>query len=260
MKVFGPNATITARREWTDGLTTFSVRPDGWPLPDFQPGQFANLSLPLGDDWDAETGKVVRRAYSIASCPGEEALDFFIRRVDDGELTPKLFRAGPGDRVYLDERIAGHFTLEGAQDAEDLILVGTGTGVAPYRPMILDPSLRARFGRTILVYSDRFVHDLGYIDEFNALAEKDDTFHFFPTVTGDVPSSEWSGLRGRVQTHLKGDAYEALTGRPLTKDRCQVFLCGNPAMVATMQENLESIGMARHKKREPGQIHMEKYW
>ena len=150
MKVFGPNATISARREWTDGLATFSVKPDDWALPDFRPGQFANLSLPLGDDWDTESGKAVRRAYSIASSPGEEQLDFFIRRVDDGELTPKLFNKKVGDRVFLDERIAGHFTLEGAQDAEDLVLVGTGTGVAPYRPMLFDKAERARFGLSLI--------------------------------------------------------------------------------------------------------------
>jgi len=43
--------------------------------------------------------------------------------------------------------------------------VGTGTGVAPYRPMLHDRELRARFGRTVLLYSDRYVKDLGYLDE-----------------------------------------------------------------------------------------------
>ena len=260
MKIHGPNATITARKEWTDGLATFSVRPDDWTIPAFHPGQFANISLPLGEDWDKETGVAVRRAYSIASCPGEDALDFFVRRVDDGELTPRLFSRQVGDRIYIDERIAGHFTLEGALDAEDLVLVGTGTGVAPYRPMIIDRDLRARFGRTILLYSDRYVKDLGYLDELHQLAEQDESFLFFPTITGDVPADEWTGLRGRVQTHLEPAAYKALTGKPLTKERCQVYLCGNPKMVATVQENLESVGMKRHKKREPGEIHMEKYW
>ncbi|MEM8713465.1 MAG: FAD-binding oxidoreductase, partial [Planctomycetota bacterium] len=138
MKIYGPNATVTARHDWTDGLASFHVRPDGWNLPEFKPGQFANLSLPLGEDWDAEEGKAVRRAYSIASSPGQETLEFFVRRVDDGELTPRLFDRHVGDRVFLDERVAGHFTLDGALDAEDLVLVGTGTGVAPYRPMIHD--------------------------------------------------------------------------------------------------------------------------
>ncbi|QDV06880.1 Ferredoxin--NADP reductase [Planctomycetes bacterium Poly30] len=260
MKIFGPNATITARREWTDGLATFTVRPDGWTLPDFEPGQFANLSLPEGEYWDEESGHAIRRAYSIASTPGLGVLDFYIRRVDDGQLTPRIFQRSAGDRIYMDERIAGHFTLEGAQDAEDLVLVGTGTGVAPYRPMLLDAKHRARFGRTILFYSDRYLKDLGYLDELQRMADEDDSFLFFPTLTGDVAESEWSGLRGRVQKHLAPAAYEALTGKPLTKERCQVFLCGNPKMVATVQEDLEALGMARHRKREPGQIHMEKYW
>ncbi len=260
MKIYGPNATISARREWTDGLATFSVTPDEWNLPEFKPGQFANLSLPEGDDWDPEEGKSIRRAYSIASSPGDAALDFFIRRVDDGALTPKIFASDVGDRIFLDERIAGHFTLDGAEDAEDLVLVGTGTGVAPYRPMLRDKAQRSRFGRTILIYSDRYVHDLGYIEEFQEMAAEDDSFLFFPTVTGDVPEDQWDGLRGRVQNHLEPAAYEALTGGSLTKDRCQVFLCGNPLMVKTVQASLEDLGMTRHKKREPGQIHMEKYW
>lgn len=260
MKIHGPNAEVVARTDWTDGLTTFRVRPTGWELPDFRPGQFANLALPAGDDWDTEHGKAVRRAYSIASTPGEEHLDFFIRRVDEGELTPSLFKMQPGDGVHLDERIAGHFTLDGAQDSEDLILVGTGTGVAPYRPMILDPATRGRFGRVLLFYSDRNTEDLGYLDEFRALEEEDPRFRFFPTITRKRDDEDWGGLTGRVQQHLDPAAYETLTGAALHPERCQVFLCGNPQMVIEVQKSLEELGFKRHRKREPGQLHMEKYW
>lgn len=260
MKIHGPNAEVVHRHDWTDGLATFTVKPMDWALPDFLPGQFANLALPAGDDWDTEAGHAVRRAYSIASSPGTGTLEFFIRRVDEGQLTPSLFDLQAGHAVHLDERIAGHFTLEGAQPAEDLILVGTGTGVAPYRPMIHEPGLFERFGRVVLLYSDRYVHDLGYVEEFEEFAAKNDRFLFFPTITGDVPEADWSGLRGRVQTFLTQEAYEGLTGAPLTRERCQVYLCGNPKMVIDVQASLEGYGFAKHKKREPGQIHVEKYW
>ncbi len=258
MKIHKPNAELVARQDWTDGLATFSVRPLDWEFPTFVPGQFTNLALPEGDDWDAETGANIRRAYSIASTPGAETVDFFIRRVDDGALTPRLFDLPIGGKLFLEQRCAGHFTLTGAADSEDLILVGTGTGVAPYRPMLYDRSARARFGRTIILYSDRYVRDLGYVEEFREM--EDESFRFFPTITGQEPADAWDGLRGRVNKFLEPEAYEALTGKPLSPDRCQIFLCGNPQMIVDVQEKLAPLGFQRHRKRDPGQLHMEKYW
>jgi len=260
MKIRRPNAVLVARHDWAENLATFTVRPDGWELPDFHPGQFSNLALPAGDDWDEETGASIRRAYSIASTPGKDTMEFFIRRVDEGALTPKLFDLPIGGRLYLEQKVAGHFTIESAADAEDLVLVGTGTGIAPYWPIMQDRSLRARFGRTILLYSDRYVKDLGYIDEFRALEQDEPNFLFFPTITGPEPEEAWGGLRGRVNKHLVPDVYEALTGKPLTPERCQVFLCGNPQMIVDVQSTLEPFGFKKNRKRDPGQLHMEKYW
>ncbi|MGD2018719.1 MAG: hypothetical protein PVJ89_11420, partial [Planctomycetota bacterium] len=117
---------------------------------------------------------------------------------------------------------------------------------------------RSRFGRTIVLYSDRHVRDLGYVDEFRAM--EDEGFLFLPTITGDEPEDAWAGLRGRVGRFLEPDAYAELTGAPLDPARCQVFLCGNPQMVVDVQEQLAPLGFKRHRKREPGQLHMEKYW
>lgn len=258
MKIKAPNAEVVARRDWTDGLATFTVRPDGWELPDFVPGQFTNLALPEGDEWDADEGRAIKRAYSIASPPGRPGLDFFVRRVDEGALTPKMFALQPGDKIYLDTRIAGHFTLQSAADAEDLVLVGTGTGVAPYRSMLMMEGLVERFGRVVLMYSDRYAKDLGHVEEFRAMEAQNERFLFLPTVTRE--EGPWTGLRGRVQGHLMPEAYEELTGKPLSPDRVQMFLCGNPAMIKDVQETMEGLGFKKHRKREPGQLHMEKYW
>lgn len=259
MKIHAPNAELVARRDWTDGLATFTVRPKGWTMPDFVPGQFANLALPAGEDWDPVDGAAVRRPYSIASPPGAEGVDFFVRRVDGGELTPRLFELELGSSLFMEERAAGHFTLEGAQDAEILLFVGTGTGVAPYRSMLLDPdSGLDRFRRIVLVYSDRTPADIGHAEEFEALAAEREGFTFLPTLTR--ADDAWDGLRGRVQGHLAPEAFTALLDAELDPERVQVFLCGNPEMVTQVVADLDALGFKKHRKREPGQVHFEKYW
>ena len=101
MKIHAPNAELVDRHDWTDGLATFSVRPTGWELPDFHPGQFTNLALPAGEDWDAETGASIRRAYSIASSPGRESMEFFTRRVLDDQGAVALTFAGQAVSVRI---------------------------------------------------------------------------------------------------------------------------------------------------------------
>ena len=79
------NAVVTHRIEVASGLIILRIAPDGWELPAWESGQFAVLGLPqsaprtmLSDpETDStETGgqasdKLIRRAYSIASTPGE---------------------------------------------------------------------------------------------------------------------------------------------------------------------------------------------
>lgn len=260
MKIHAPNARLVDRQDWTEGLATFHVQLDSGPSPEFLAGQFTNLALPAEATWDAETGASINRAYSIASCPGAARYEFFIRLVEGGALTPKLFDLPLGETIWVDTRIAGQFTLEGAPDSEDLILVGTGTGIAPYRPMILDPRTRERYQRVILMYTDRTRADLGYVEEFEALARKDPGFLFVPSLTREPEGSGWEGLRGRLQQFLVPARFEELTGKPLLPERCQVFLCGNPQMIIEVQALLEGHGFKKHRKKEPGQLHIEKYW
>lgn len=260
VKIFEPNAVLTARRDWNDGLASFFVRPTSGSIVPFEPGQFTTLALPKSPTWGEGSGEVIRHAYSYASHPSEECYEFFVRRVDRGALTPKLFALAVGDPVWIDERASGKFTLAQAPDAPELVLIGTGTGVAPFRPMILDAGTERRFPRRVLVYGARYVADLAYAEEFSALAARDSSFVFLPTVTDPDVDATWSGFRGRVQALLEPDLYRASTGHALSPERCQVYLCGNPRMIEEVQSLLEGLGFKQHRSREPGQIHTEKYW
>ena len=64
----------------------------------YRPGQFVRLGIALCDHPQTEEDFLVR-PYSLASHPNEDILSFYIARVIDGELTPKLF-----------SRKVGHYT------------------------------------------------------------------------------------------------------------------------------------------------------
>ena len=103
---------IVRLQSWTPDLASVVVE---HRLEDFEPGQFVNLGIDSG-------GRRVKRAYSLASAPGEQAEDFVVL-VDDGLLTRPLFDKQVGDRVLLLPRAAGYFTLRWVPDAEVLWMV-----------------------------------------------------------------------------------------------------------------------------------------
>jgi ferredoxin--NADP+ reductase len=50
------------------------------------------------------------------------------------------------------------------------------------------------------------------------------------------------------------------TGLVLASDLSQVMICGNPEMVKATVATLEARGLARNRRRSPGQISVENYW
>jgi ferredoxin--NADP+ reductase len=195
------NAVIQQRDEVAPGLVVIRVVPDGWELPDFTPGQFAVLGLPPEaprceladpDEEEHKPGKLIRRAYSIASSSVAKAhLELYITLVRSGALTPRLFALEPGDRVWLGPKITGKFTLDDAPDDADLVLVATGTGLAPYMSM-LRTMLPDGDGRRIAVFlGARHSWDLGYQAELLTLARRHPTFTYQSIISR--PKSRFRG-------------------------------------------------------------------
>jgi ferredoxin--NADP+ reductase len=264
------NAVLTHRIEAAPGLAILRVAPEGWELPPFQPGQYAVLGLPAGAPRvvlsDAEeTGdpdRLIRRAYSIASSPLERGhLEFFVNLVRSGELTPRLFALAPGDRLWLGRKITGLFTLREVPPDRHIVLVATGTGLAPYMSMLRTELECGGPRRHAVLAGARHSWDLAYSAELFTMARLCRNFTYVPAVSRareePVP---WGGEVGHVQRLWSDGALDRAWGFHPTPADTHVFLCGNPGMIDEMTALLEREGFRVHASRSPGEIHVERYW
>ncbi len=254
------NATFVSRKTLAENLFVATVKPDE-TVRNFRPGQFAMLGLPKSfprpDDFPQQrkpesARPLIQRAYSIASSPDcRDLLEFCIAVVPDGELTPRLTLLKPDDRVYTGNKITGNFTLAGVPEEANLVLVATGTGIAPFMSMIRTASTWTSGRRVQLLHGVRFAEDLAYRDEIESLCENR-PLSYIPVVSrgGDA----WCGEKGHVQRLFSSEVVR------LDPARDHVFLCGNPSMIDQTEELLHRGGFATHGAGRHGNLHIERYW
>lgn len=263
-----PNAVISARRDLNERVAIVHVRPDSGSVTGFEPGQFIQLGLPAGPS-AARPGnegvtrtKLVKRSYSIASAPHErEAYELCITLVEEGKLTPRLLGLDAGDRLWHDATPKGAFTLEHVPHGVDLVLVATGTGIAPFVSMLRAYGRdRRRFPRLVIVHGARERSDLAYHDELTAAARTDRRVAYLPVLSREPRESAWNGLRGRVQLALAPACFQSRAGFVLDPNRAHVLLCGNPAMIDDVRALLAARGFVTDTPRTPGNVHFERYW
>jgi ferredoxin--NADP+ reductase len=261
------NATVIARRDVSDGLAILRVRPNEAPIPDFIPGQFIQLGLPCGTREADKPEKLDQRAYSIASSPADkEAFELLVALVPGGRLTPAIWTLREGDACWIDPRPLGSFTLEHIPPGKDLVLVATGTGIAPFVSMLRSYARGrplhqpGRWKHCVVVHGVRRASDLAYDDEIRALCADDSSLAYYPTLSREPELSHWSGLRGRVQSVLSGEPGHPLPDTLLHPQCCHVFLCGNPSMIEEVRAMLVARGFTPGSPRRGGNLHTERYW
>ena len=265
------NAVVQQRYEVAPGLMVVRVVPDGWDLPDFRPGQFAVLGLPPeaprcpGSDSEEEPPKpdrLIRRAYSIASSSvAREYLELYITLVRSGGLTPRLFALQPGDRLWLGPKITGNFTLDQAPQESNLVLVATGTGLAPYMSMLRTMLHEAGERRVAILLGARHSWDLGYQSELVTMDRLSPGFSYHSIISRPAEESvPWGGPAGYVQDLWREKVLEETWRFKPAPENTSVFLCGNPAMIDDMVAMLAEDGFREHSRKQPGEIFVERYW
>ena len=264
------NAVVIQREDVAPGLMVIRVAAQGWTLPPFKAGQFAVLGLPASAPRSATSepedpgtpiqGGFLRRAYSIASSSLEQQyLEFYIIQVKSGGLTPRLFALKVGDPLWLGPKMTGAFTLDEVAGARNLVFIATGTGLAPYMSMLRTHLLDAPSSRKFaVIHGARHASDLGYREELFHMERDHAAFTYLPVITRPDPA--WQGLTGRLQDFWATNPLERTWGRRPSPAGTDIFLCGNPGMVEALMKHLEAEGFREHTRKEPGQVHFEKYW
>lgn len=239
---------VAARHDWAPGLFSLTVSAE---VEAFEPGQFVNLALELN-------GTIERRSYSIASPPGAP-LEFLVAEVETGVLTPSLSSLAPGQKLLVERKPQGYFTLKWVPVARHLWLVATGTGLGPFLSILRTPEVYARFERVVLVHGARQRSHLAYRAELQALERERGGQLEIAWATSREPAGD-GVLAGRVTSVLADGSLERDVGLALSPADSHVMLCGNPAMIEEMTSLLGERGMKKHRVRNPGHITIEKYW
>lgn len=226
-------ARFTGSQELTPDVRHFSFEvPETESFP-FTPGQWVSLSREIN-------GKKITRAYSIASTPAGNRFDLCLNRVQDGLFSPFLFDLTEGSAVDL-KGPYGTFVIR--HPDRDMVMVATGTGIAPFRSMVEHHLASGGAAKVTLVFGVRYPENILYRADFERWQARHPNFTFLPTLSR--APEDWTGRRGHVQHHLD----DALASRT----DVDVYICGLKAMVDDVRERLKAKGFDRK------QIIYEKY-
>ena len=237
---------LTARRMIAPSVAHLSFRrDDGQPL-DYIPGQFIQVHFQYAD------GSAARRSYSLATIhdhamgPGE-AVDIAVSYVPGGAATALFEGLAEGGTIDASGPY-GRFCLLPADANRRYLLIGTGTGITPYRAMLpqIETLMRERNIEVVLLQGARTPGELLYGDEFRAFADAHPQFRYVPCFSRQLPAQPHPDVReGYVQQHLAEFAPDAAGDI--------AYLCGNPDMVDACFQALAEAGFG------PARIRREKY-
>lgn len=205
----------------------------------FSPGQYMIFHVPGID-------KVIRRSYSISSHPSDKThFEICVRAVSGGFCSNFIHRLRQGDVIQV-EGPYGNFRLD-AESQRDVLMIATGTGIAPIKSMLLWLLGQTSTRRVRLFFGLRNVSDLFYTKMLSELRDAHPLFE--PTIILSQPDPVgWSGLRGHVTDLIRDHV------SPAEASQSDAYLCGGRSMIEDAKRLLIQKGMDAQR------IHHENFY
>lgn len=243
--------TVLWVKRHSDKQMTFAIsRPAAYR---FAAGQFSRLGFQDKDGF-------IWRAYSIMSPEYADTLEYFAILIQGGEMSEYLCHLKTGDAVLLDNNATGFFLPQRFVDGKQLVMLSTGSGIAPFLSHIRQPEIRGRFEKMVLVHSVSYADDLIFSGSLkNGLAddplvgEYHQQFQYIPITTRETGND----LQKRIPELLKNKQLENACGFEWTKQDTRFMVCGNPQMVEDTLQALKELGYTMHRNRQKGEVIVE---
>jgi ferredoxin--NADP+ reductase len=202
------------------------------------PGQSIGVIAP-GNDEKGRPHAV--RLYSVSNptC-GEDGqgniLSTSVKRViDENWENHKLFTGvcsnyicdiQVGEQVKLSGPNGKKFLLPADQSAHDYLFFATGTGVAPFRGMVLDLLKSKAKSKIVFVMGSPFSVDLIYDDLFRKLAAENPNFTYLTAISREKQEDG----NGRLYVQDRITTHKDMMMPLLSSERTLIYICGIAGM------------------------------
>ncbi len=260
------NATVIGKILHTPDLMILRIKTDE-PRNEFISGQFAMIGLISNEHRSANSvvtleslkeNELIKRPYSIASANHEVSeFEFYISQVKSGQLTPRLFNLTQGRRMWVDDKIHGIFDLNKVPEGSNIVMIATGTGLAPYISFLRSHIQEHTNSKLAIVHGAAYPWDLGYYSELRFIEKNFSNFYYYPTLL--KADSSWTGLTGYIEQHLEAEILQNEAKIEMNPDKTHFFLCGNPKMIESVTNYLAKYNYTKHCPEQCGSLHVEEY-
>jgi Na(+)-translocating NADH:ubiquinone oxidoreductase F subunit len=192
----------------------------------------------------------ITRNYSIATNPKvEDYLKFNVRLAlplngtdnPPGLGSSYLFNLKKGDTIELFGPF-GDFHLK--QTQKEIIFIGGGAGMAPFRSQIsyLFDTMKTK-RKVSYWYGARSKQEIFYEDYFILLDKKNENFNFNLALSEPLPEDNWKGYVGYIHEVVNENYLNTIA----RISKIEFYLCGPPQMIKACREMLIDIGVKNNQ-------------
>ena len=184
------------------------------------------------------------RAYSITSGPYDDYIEFYSIKVQDGPLTSKLQHVKVGDTIKVGDKPTGTLILANLTLGGHLIMMASGTGIAPFISLLREPETYDLFDKITVTWTTRTHAEQDcYRDFLNEMP-----IEYFSTVT-----QEDAEFQGRIQKFLN---HGILSIDNPAKQR--IMLCGSIDFNNDLKKYFTELGFSEGNKKTQGTFVQER--
>lgn len=201
---------------------------------EFEPGQY--LTCKVAEDR--------LNSYSIAGRLEGNKFGFMVDSKPGGPGSQYFAGLKPGDEMpFLGP--FGKFVLKTGDGSEHLLMMGTGSGLAPLKCMVEAALREHKMATPITLYFGlRFEEDLLWQEYLHGLEEEYSNFKLVMCLS--KPGENWQGKKGHITDLLREDFSDL--------SRASMYLCGGQKMIE------EAVGIAKEKGMAEERIYHEKFF